>query len=287
MSQPVSQKYLFADLTWPEVNEAVAMEKVILLPVGSTEQHGHHLPLDVDNFLASSVCLEAGRRAPEKILVAPNIPYGFNIHAMDFPGTIHVAYDHFVEYCTDVCKSFAYHGFKRIVIVDGHGSNEHLLEFVGRKTILETDALVASFMWWNLLRKDPAFVASFRESAYPGGVAHACEVETSMYLHLNGEKVQMDKAADHFAWYNDQGTEGFQYVDAFGGGPVAIVEWTSTYTPRGVMGQPTLATAEKGKRIFEEAVTRLVEFTDFFQKRPAPPRVDHHTRPPTSPLPKA
>ncbi|NJO82110.1 MAG: creatininase family protein [Blastochloris sp.] len=159
--------YLYADLTWPEVNEAVEMGKVILLPVGSTEQHGRHLPLDVDNLLAASVCLEAGRRDPGRILVAPTIPYGFNIHAMDFPGTIHVAYDHFVEFCLDVVKSFAYHGFKRIVIVDGHGSNEHLLEFVGRRAILETDALVASFMWWNMLRVDPEFLPGLRESVFP------------------------------------------------------------------------------------------------------------------------
>jgi creatinine amidohydrolase len=285
MSRSVAEQFMYADLTWPEINEAVELKKVILLPVGSTEQHGKHLPLDVDNFLATSVSLEAGRRAPEKILVAPTIPYGFNVHAMDFPGTIHVAWEHFVNYCVDVCKSFAYHGFKRIVIVDGHGSNEHLLEFVGRQTIIDTDAIVASFMWWNLLRYDPGFVGTFRESVYPGGCAHACEVETSLYLHLDAQRVQMDKAEDNIAWYNQEGATGFQWVDAFGAGPVAVVEWTSTYTPNGVMGQPTLANAEKGGRIFEEAVSRLVQFVGEFQQRPDQRRVDHHTHPPTSPLP--
>ena len=285
MARSVTEQFMYADLTWPEINEAVALNKVILLPVGSTEQHGPHLPLDVDNFLATSVCLEAGRRAPDKILVAPAIPYGFNIHAMDFPGTIHVAWEHFVNYCVDVCKSFAYHGFKRIVIVDGHGSNEHLLELVGRQMIIDTDAIVASFMWWNLLRYDPRFVGTFRESVFPGGCAHACEVETSLYLHLDAQRVQMEQAEDTIAWYNQHGATGFQWVDAFGAGPVAVVEWTSTYTPNGVMGQPTLATAEKGGRIFEEAVRRLVQFIAEFQTRPAQRRVDHHTHPPTSPLP--
>ena len=86
MSQSPSEKYLYADLTWPEVNTAVSQGKVILMPVGSTEQHGPHLPLDVDNLIVSSLCLEAGRRSPDKILVAPAIPYGYNIHAMDYPG---------------------------------------------------------------------------------------------------------------------------------------------------------------------------------------------------------
>ena len=66
MSPSAAEKYLLSDLTWPEVNEAVAMKKVILLSIGTIEQHGHHLPLDVDNVLSSKVCLEAARRAPEK-----------------------------------------------------------------------------------------------------------------------------------------------------------------------------------------------------------------------------
>jgi creatinine amidohydrolase len=235
------------------VNEAVALNKVILLPVGSTEQHGPHLPLDVDNLLATGVCREAGRRAPERILVAPTIPYGFNIHAMDFPGTIHVASEHFMNFVLDVVKSFAYHGFKRIVIVDGHGSNEHLLEFVGRRAILETDALVASLMWWNMLRVDPDFLPSVRESVFPGGAAHACAIETSLYLHLRPDLVQMDKAEDTITFHNRQGATGFRWFDAFGAGPVRLVEWTSSYTPNGIVGQPTLATAAKGARILDKA----------------------------------
>lgn len=286
MTGKVAEKYLYADLTWPEVNEAAEKKKVILLPIGSTEQHGPHLPLDVDNKLPVSICLEAGSRAPDKILVAPNIPYGYNIHAMDFPGTMHVAWDHFINYCTDVCKSFAYHGFKRIVIVDGHGSNEHLLEFVARRTILETDALVASFLWVNLLRRNPEFMPQVRESVFPGGCAHACELETSVYLHLDPDKVRMDKAEDIQAWYNEQGTDSYQYVDLFGGGAVSIVEWTSSYTPNGIVGQAAIASADKGRQFFEEAVKNLVEFVTEFQKRPQPSRKDHHATPPTCSLPK-
>jgi creatinine amidohydrolase len=287
MTDPVAEKYLYADLTWPEVNRAVALGKVVLLPVGSTEQHGRHLPIDVDTFLPTSLCLEAGRRAPERILVAPSIAYGFNVHGIDFPGTVGIAHDTFMNYCVDVCKSFAYHGFKRIAIVDGHGSNEPLLEFVGRRVIMETDALVASFMWANLLNTRPGFVASFRESVFPGGSGHADELETSVYLHLAGEKVQTDQIEDHVTWLNENGATGFQYVDIFGRGPVSIVEWSSTMTPSGVMGQPSKASAEKGAHIFEEAVTQLIAFVDWFARRPAPPRVDHHEMPPSSPMPRA
>jgi creatinine amidohydrolase/Fe(II)-dependent formamide hydrolase-like protein len=97
----------------------------------------------------------------------------------------------------------------------------------------------------------------------------------------------MDKAEDHIAWYNRQGATGFQWGDAFAAGPVTLVEWTSTFVENGIFGQPTLATADKGRRILDEAAKRLVEFVTEFQKRPTRPRVDHHVRPPTSPLPEA
>ena len=286
MAKSASEKYLYGDLPWPEVNDAVRQKKVILLPVGSTEQHGPHLPLDVDSLIANSVCLEAGRLASEKILIAPVISYGYNIHAFDYPGTMHVGHNYLLGFCLSVCKSFAYHGFKRIVMVNGHGGNSAVLELVSRRAILETDALVTSFTWWNLLGVDPSFLSSVRESAFPGGAGHACEVETSVYLHLAGEKVQMDKAKDHIAWYNSRGTSSFQWGDLFGSGPVSMFERTSTFTEDGTFGEPTLATAEKGKHIFEEAAARLVQFVEEFQKRQSRPSVDHHATRPTSAPPE-
>jgi creatinine amidohydrolase len=265
-------KFLYDDLTWPEINEAVLARKVVLLPIGSTEQHGHHLPLDVDNFLARSICLATARRAPQEVLVMPTIPYGYNEHALDFPGTIHVHYDHFIEYCLDVCKSVAYAGFDRIVIVDGHGSNEHLCEFIARRATLETDALVASTIWVNLAVE--AF-ESVRESGH-GGAAHACELETSSYLYLDAARVQMDKAQDHYG--GAAGREGSKFLSVDltrGWGPMKLVRWTSSATPTGVSGAPTLATAEKGKVIVEGAAENLLAFIREFRAMAKGERVDH------------
>ena len=136
-----ASEYRYNRLTWPEVNEAVGMQKVVLLPTGSTEQHGRHLPLDVDAFLAESVCLEAGRRAPDKMLVMPPISYGLNRHHMDFPGTIHVEPETFIAFGLNITKSLAYHGFRKILIVNGHGSNFVLADIIARKTVLETESI--------------------------------------------------------------------------------------------------------------------------------------------------
>lgn len=266
------EKTLYDELTWPEVNEAAEAGKVCLLPVGSTEQHGRHLPLDVDNFLARSVCLAAARQAPRELLVMPTIPYGYNEHSLDFPGTIHVGYEIFISYCLDVCKSVAHAGFDRIVIVDGHGSNEHLCEFVARRATLETDALVASTLWVNLAVE--AFEA-VRESG-DGGAAHACELETSAYLYLEPARVQMDKAVDELGGATSVSGSRFVRADITRGlGPVKLVQWTSSGTASGVTGAATLATAEKGKAVIEAAAANLVAFCREFRALRRGERVDH------------
>ncbi|MCB0153562.1 MAG: creatininase family protein, partial [Anaerolineae bacterium] len=208
-------------------------------------------------------------------------------HAFDFPGTMHVPRDPFVDYVVDVCKCFSYHGFKRIILYDGHGSNMPPLNLAARRVALETDAMCACLIWVSLLAVDPDHMQSWRESRIPGGCAHACELETSAYLHFDASKVQMDKAEDNIAWYNYADQAKFGAVDLLAGGSnaLSVVEWTSTYTPQGVMGQATLATPQKGEIIVEEAVSRLIQFVEQFQQLPETERRDHHLKRSTSPLP--
>jgi creatinine amidohydrolase len=273
-------KIYYDDLTWPEINEAALAHKTLLLPIGSTEQHGHHLPLDVDNFLARSVCVAAAKLAPREMLVMPTIPYGYNEHAQDFPGTIHVTYHHFIEYCLDVCKSVAYAGFDRVLIVDGHGSNEHLCEFIARRATLETDAMFASTIWTNLA------VEAFEKvrSSPTGGAAHACELETSAYLYLDPSKVKMELAKDHYGAAAGAVGSKFMTVDLTRGlGPVKLVRWTSAATPHGVSGAATLGTAEKGRAIIEAAAQNVLEFVREFRTMSKGERVDHRAVKPALP----
>lgn len=264
--------YVYGDLTWEELDAAAQRQPVVVLPVGSMEQHGPHLPLDTDIYPVSHWCLEAARRAPDDILLMATIPYGYNIHATDFPGTIHVEHDTFINYCTDVCRSVAYHGFKRIVLVNGHGSNSSPLDLVARRVVMETGAACATLLWISLGAE--AF-RPLRESTYPGGCSHACEAETSAYLYLNPQKVQMDKAEDHLRTNMDE----FYNVDLFGSGPVKLGYWTSADSPRGAIGQPSLATAEKGRALYESSVERFVDFVRRFRNSPLPQRREHHSIP--------
>ena len=148
MSAP--NEYRYNRLTWREMNEAIASQKLVILPTGSTEQHGPHMPLDVDLFLVESVCLEVGRRAAGRVLVLPPVPYGLNLHHIDFPGTVHVEPDVFIAFCVNVLKSVAYHGFEKMLIVNGHGSNTPLADLSARKTVLETNSLCAAVNYYSL-----------------------------------------------------------------------------------------------------------------------------------------
>ncbi len=279
----VAREYRYEYLTWPEINDAVALNKVVVLPVGSTEQHGHHLPLDVDAKLSAAVAYEAARRSPEEVLVLPPVAYGYCHHVMDFPGTINIEPSTFVKFLLDITRSVAYHGFKRIVVLNGHGSNHPLVEEVGRQTILQTDALCLTLSWWQLVAD--YWNRELRTSVKPGGCAHACELETSMYLHVDGGRVRTGEIHSELAAYMSlPGETRWHYTDLTEGSPATIVEWTSTYTKTGVIGEAEQATAEKGRRVFEHAVTQLGEMVRWFRTRPRPPRREHHATPPTFPL---
>src|SRR5215813_13777813 len=93
--------YLYQHYTWPELGQVVKRQPVVVLPIGSVEDHGPHLPLDVDNFLIWSICEAAAQRANGDILLMPIIPYGFETHHMDFPGTIDIQIQHLLDFVLD------------------------------------------------------------------------------------------------------------------------------------------------------------------------------------------
>lgn len=284
MTNRAETEYRYEKLTWPEINDAVDLGKVCIVPVGAVEQHGPHLPLDVDLVCPGGVAHGAGREMPDKILVLPTIAYGYTGHVMDFPGTINTHFETFMRQVLDVTKSLAYHGFKKIILLNGHGSNMPNLDLVARRTNLETDAECVLAAWWNLLTVDPEFIPSWRESKFPGGCAHAGELETSMYLYLDGENVRKDLIKNGVISFNEEESP-FNWVDVFAAGPATIISWTSSYSDTGVLGEAELATAEKGERAYLEAVKQLCRFVNYFQPRPKDRRGRHQRHPPTMPMP--
>lgn len=284
-SAHVRNEFRYEKLTWPEINEAIAQQKVVVLPVAAVEQHGHHLPIDVDVLQVVSVCQEAGRRAPASMLVMPAVQYGYCHHVLDFPGTISIQPTTFVNYLLDITRSLAWHGFERIVLINGHGSNHPLVEQAARQTILQTDALCAFLSWWQL--GATYWNQELRDSG-PGGSAHACELETSMYLHLDegGVRKERIRGTVHEDVLEIPGADKWQWVDlTMGSGPAGIVGWTSQMSETGSIGMPELGSAEKGEKLFEHVVTELIELVGWLQTRPVRPRRDHHLAERSDPMP--
>jgi creatinine amidohydrolase len=260
--------YYYDQLSWPEIRQAAGQGRVILLPVGSTEQHGPHLPLDVDNFLCRSVCEGAAKLAPADLLLMPQLSYGFNWHHIDFPGTIGIAWDNYVRFLLDIIRSVAHHGFRKVLIVNGHGSNRPLVEVAARQATMDNDVVCAAFSYFELVTD---VVGRVRESPR-GWVAHADEIETSLYLYLRPKGVRTDKAAPE----NDMLPSEFWWQDLEKGGRIGMMEWWSTFSHTGVLGDPTLASAEKGEALYRAATGELAKLVREFKDRPIRPREDHH-----------
>jgi creatinine amidohydrolase len=264
------EKYRYEEFTWPEIRDAVAQNRVAVLPVGTVEQHGPHLPLVTDVLTASEMSRRAVERLPGKAVLLPPVYYSFNEHHLDFPGTIAVEGQTIVNYVTDIGRSLAHHGFSKILLVNGHGSNVPFLDVAARNITNRTEAICAMVSWWSLIPR--ALFDELRESEFPGGMAHGCELETSVLLYLRGDLVQFEKAQKDISF---QPTEFF-YWDLQAPAPVQFQEWFSRYSRTGTVGDPTKATAEKGRRFIEAVVDRMVALIEDFRARKIEPRVDHH-----------
>lgn len=263
------KSYRYDSYTWEELNEIIAQDRVALLPVGSIEQHGKHLPIDADSFILEQMCIATAEKVPEDILLLNLIPYGFCWHHIDFPGPLSVTGNHLSEFVLDITKSLVHHGVRRILIINGHGSNAPYLEDAARRTVLETNAICGSFISYNLAKKE---IAEVRESEWPGGIAHACEMETSVYLYLAKDRVKMDKVVKEIGF----GKSKYHWIDTIGPSPVSMRTWWSTISESGVVGDATLSSVKKGEIIFNAVVENLVQLIKEIKNRKIKNRKDHH-----------
>ena len=268
------EKHLLETMTWPEARRAAEEGgRVVLLPVGAIEQHGPHLPVDVDNRIVTYLCDEAARRRPDLLLSVPPIHYGFNEHNMGFPGTVTVEVEHFINYVYDVCRSFVRQGHTRIVLINGHGSNSMPCALVARRIVYASeDALAAAINHWSLARD---LAARIRETP-TGGMAHACEYETSWYLFLDPSLVCRERAVPDMVDHHSK----YIWVDLMAGdGPVALIDdWSRLSNGSGVEGDPSTASAEKGRVYAEEEIANLIGFCEEFRRMEVRPRRNYTAR---------
>ncbi len=240
-----------SDLTWEEVRARATGNPVVVLPTGSTEQHGPHLPVKTDTLLVSSITEEAVRRAAARVdvLLTPTVWMGLSTHHSGY-FSLTLSFDTYQQVMTEMLESLVRAGFRRLLVINGHGGNTDPLHLTVTRVRDRHKVLVATADYWDLARDE---FNRIRESR-SGGMGHACEFETSAVMHLEGALVRTDLIQ---AEYPPEIPGWFAIDMTLPGGPVKIGTRFEDITRRGVVGDPTLATPDKGRRFVEAAVSRL------------------------------
>jgi len=250
----MKEPFLFK-LTWPEVGEYLKKNEIVLFPTGSTEQHGKHLAEDNDAFTA----LEISKRVAEKtgVLVAPVMPFGYSPHHMGFPGSITLSLETLVAVYKEVCKSLMKHGFKKIVIMNAHGGNQNAISETLRQLKEDTGTTVYTLMVFPSSR---GFGAKAVKETIETSGGHADELETSVVLYL-GQRVLSEKA--------EKGVPPASLSDFRRKytGEVSTARDFHEITVSGSLGDPTLASKEKGRKLVEAVVDEIAAFIEDLKKQ--------------------
>ena len=240
-----------------ELNALAARDAVVIVPVGSTEQHGPHLPTQVDSLLVGEIARRAARRVKDTpIVVTPTVWSGLAEHHISLGGTLSLDFQTFFAVLRCLCRSLVRQGFSRILLLNGHGGNIAALTVVVNELAVELDRPIATTSYWPLAKDDFAAILERQKT-----VRHACEAETSMLLALAPELVDMVKAE------NAVGPTERELAEVTG--TEAAHRWRSfkARTSHGAIGDPRVATAEKGERLLDAAaaaVARLVSNREFW-----------------------
>lgn len=247
------------NLTWPDVKALDFSSLVVVLPTGSIEQHGHHLPLSTDTDIVTAIAERLEARSPGRVLLLPTLWPGLSTHHMHFPGTIDVPQADYIRLITGIGLSIASMGAKRCFILNGHGGNDTPLRAALRELKSASPKTQFAFAsYWSLAA---AHLERVRESAL-GGMGHACEMETSVMLHLRPDSVRMDRARRD----GPKHTDVYRKTDMQLGRPVFFVNEFHEISETGVVGHPDLASAEKGKRFLDGIVDAVGAFVDEFAR---------------------
>jgi creatinine amidohydrolase len=228
--------------------------KVIIIPIGQTEQHGYHLPLSTDTLIIEAISQGIEVAVPEQAMTLPVMPYGVSTHRQAFAGTLNCGGRAFEDFWLAVVDILVQRGFDRFYLMSGHGGNSSFLVNVVKYAGERYPRIFCATAWLYLSGSEGvAALEKYRRSPL-GGMGHACELETSMILHLRPELVHIDKAVDEMNFV----TTPNYYLDwVEGGSLIANPSWYDD-TRTGAYGAGSLATAEHGQIWFEAAITEKI-----------------------------
>ncbi|MBL4936259.1 creatininase family protein [Clostridium sp. YIM B02515] len=228
------------DYTSDDFKTNLSKAEVAIVPIGSVEAHGHHLPLGTDIFSPRLFCKMINDKISDEIWIAPEIPYGQSYDLSIYPGTIHIPTEVMSSYVFFVGKSLYDNGIKKLVFLNGHGGNANALNLASEK-LMQMGMDIIIINWWLDFSKEILTITE--------GQGHAGEDESSAILYYNKSLVQMDKALKNDkkplmrVYFKDRGR--ILYENA-------------------LSGDATKATFEKGEKIFEVLTEKIIELIHNF-----------------------
>jgi creatinine amidohydrolase len=233
-----------ADLKWPDI-AALSRNTPIVIPIAALEQHGRHMPVFTDSMLLGEVLRRVATTVQDQVLFAPLMWLGNSEHHLDFPGTMTASPRVYLDLLRDMIENFLFHGFRRIVLINGHGGNivpaQQALFELRQKHRQRDDLLLLSTTYWTLGGKPDAADKSFVQSR----MGHACEWETSMMLRLAPQLVGDLKSVQAVPFGNP-----FE--------PAHRAWITKDRTDPGHIGDPRGAAADKGELLFRTFAADVV-----------------------------
>jgi len=239
---------LYGDQHWPDIRNLDKSSLVVVCPLAATEQHGHHLPLLTDTYLATAVAERAHKELGEQILLLPTQWLGASDHHLDFPGTVSLPNTLYIEMIKNVVRSLAQAGFGRIFFLNGHGGNvapgEVAITEMANSSDTYNSLHIALASYWSLAADA---MNAERHGMESPQLTHACEYETSMMLSLRSDLVVM------------QAARGCESPIS----PPPAVRHAGRFNRRtatGALGSPEHATAEKGESLLAAITGEVVRF---------------------------
>jgi creatinine amidohydrolase len=228
--------------------------KVVIIPIGHTEQHGFHLPLSTDTLIIEAIGRSTASAVPDSACCLPVMPYGVSTHRSSFAGTLNCGGRAFEDFWVGVIDSLAGRGFDRFYLLSGHGGNSSFLVNIVKYAGERHRRCFCATAWLYLSGPQGVDALQKYRRSPIGGMGHACELETSLILHLRPDLAHMERAIDE----TDFVSTASYYMDwVEGGALVANPPWDDdTFT--GAYGAGSLATAENGRLWLVTAIAEKI-----------------------------